>query len=348
MEIFITGGTGYLGKYIVKDLSTQVDCIYLLVQGKYLKRAQKDFSTLKNVIPVAGDIKSPQIFDSAAVGEKLKNSIDLILHGAGCSEYNADYFTCFFKNVVGTQNVLQFAKTLPNLKIIHYISTLAVNGDYRGKLAEDELNHGQKFSNHFAKSKFDAELIFRDFDLGACKKKIYRLGALVGDNFEGELPKSRGPYPFFEKLVNLRPKRFLLETLKYLPMPIEKKSIIPLIPVKDASKILSTYILNPKGREKIKCHHVYSDDCPTLGEFIQESFEKFGLPVSIVPTSNPVANNPIMEKIGLPKEFISNLFPIKTIQGSNSKVSFPGGHKSVYNKYKFELIDSVKKKFFTP
>jgi len=348
MEIFITGGTGYLGRYMVKELSTQVDSVYLLVQRKYLKRAQKDFSSFKNVIPLAGDIKSPQIFDSPEDGEKLRDKIDLIVHGAGCSEHDADYFTCFFKNVVGTQNVLQFAKTVSNLKLVHYVSTLAVNGDYKGKLAEEGLNHGQKFSNHFAKSKFDAELIFREFDLGSVKKRIYRLGALVGDNFEGELPRSRGPYPFFERLINLRPKRFLLETLKYLPMPFEKKSIIPLIPVRDASKILSSYILNPKGREKIKCHHVYSDDCPTLGEFIQDAFEKFGLPVSIVPTSNPIANNPIMEKIGLPKEFISNLFPIKTIQGGDSKDSFPGGHKSVYNKYKFELIDSVKKKFFSP
>jgi len=348
MEIFITGGTGYLGKYIVGDLSTKVDRVYLLVQGKYLKRVQKDFQSLKNVIPIAGDIKSPQIFDHEEDKNKLKNKIDVIVHGAGCSEYNADYFTCFFKNVVGTQNVLHFAKTIPNLKYIHYVSTLAVNGDYKGKLTEEDLNHGQKFSNHFAKSKFDAELIFREFDLGTSKKRIYRLGALVGDNFEGEIPRSKGPYPFFERLVNLRPKKFLLETLKYLPMPIEKKSIIPLIPVRDGSKIVSTYILNPQKRDKLKCYHVYSDDCPTLGEFIQEAFEKLGLPVSIVPTQNPILPNPIMEKIGLPKEFIANLFPIRPSQGGNSKVTFPGGHKSAYNKYKIELIDSVKKKFFLP
>ncbi|RLA64355.1 MAG: hypothetical protein DRQ88_03950 [Epsilonproteobacteria bacterium] len=348
MEILITGGTGYLGKYIVKDLSTQVDFIYLLIQKKYLKRAQKDFLSLGNVIPVAGDIKSPQIFDSREDENKLRNKIDVIIHGAGCSEYNADYFTCFFKNVVGTQNVLQFAKNLPQLKFIHYISTLAVNGDYKGKLTEEELNHGQKFNNHFAKSKFDAELILREFDLGLVKKRIYRLGALVGDDFEGELPKSRGPYPFFEKLVNLRPKKFLLETLKYLPMPIEKKSIIPLIPVRDASKIISTYILNPQKRDKVKCFHVYSEDCPTLGEFIQEAFEKFGLPVNIVPTQNPISSNPIMEKIGLPKEFITNLFPIRPTQGGKAKTVFPGGHKSAYNKYKIEFIDSVKRKFFSP
>lgn len=348
MEILITGGTGYLGKYIVKDLSTKVDVIYLLVQGKYLKRAQKDFLTLGNVIPVAGDIKSPQIFDLKEDEAHLRDRLDLILHGAGCSEYDADYFTCFFKNVVGTQNILQFAKTLPKLKFIHYISTLAVNGDYKGKLTEDELSHGQKFSGHFAKSKFDAELIFREFDLGATKKRIYRLGALIGDNFEGELPKTRGPYPFFERLVNLRPKKFLLETLKYLPMPIEKKSIIPLIPVRDASKIVSTYILNPQKRDKTKCYHLYSEDCPTLGEFIQDAFEKFGLPVSIVPTQNPISPNPIMEKIGLPKEFIANLFPIRPIKGGGSKTLLPGGHKSAYNKYKIELIDSVKKKFFSP
>jgi thioester reductase-like protein len=348
MKLLITGASGYLGKYIIRNIQPKVEKLYLLVQKEYLENLKEDFGHYSNVEIIAGDIKNPLVFDREIDFYKIKGEVDALLHTAGCNDEKTDLSTCYLKNVRGTQNILQMAKTWTKLKTIHYVSTLAVVGDFKGILRPELLDYGQKFSSDFAKSKFEAEKLFREYDLGKIKKNIYRLGHLVGESADGKSPPSRGPYNFFEGLIRLKPKNFLINTLKYLPLPIEKEFIIPLIPVNQASEFIVKKVLKRGEKSALKCYHVYSDRCPTLKDFVQESFDKFGFSINIVAAPKEKMINPIMEKIGFSRNFLDNLFPIKAMPERNVSHVYPKSARGVYSPNKWDLIDSVKNKKFNP
>ncbi len=348
MKLLITGASGYLGKYIIRDIRPKVSKLYLLVQKEHLRHLKDDFGHFNNVEIISGDIKNPLVFDDEADFKKVKGEVDSLLHAAGCNDEKTDLSTCYLKNVRGTQNILQMAKTWTNLKTIHYVSTLAVVGDFKGIMRPELLDYGQKFSSDFAKSKFEAEKLFREYDLGKTKKNIYRLGHLVGESANGGNPPSRGPYDFFEGLIRLKPKNFLINTLKYLPLPIEKEFIIPLIPVNKASEFIAEKVLKRREKGSLKCYHVYSDECPTIKDFVQESFDKFGFSINIVAAPKEKMINPIMEKIGLTRNFLDNLFPIKAMPEKKKGLRFPRDVRSLYSSFKWEPMESIKNKEFNP
>lgn len=226
------------------------------------------------------------------------------------------------------------------------MSTIAISGDFKGEISEDQLDVGQSFETHYAKTKFDAEFMVRDWDLGPVKKRIYRLGTLVGESVDGSVPKMQGPYSFWEVLSRLKNKKVLLNAIKYLPMPYEKKSTVPLVPISYAAHFIVSGILNPNKKHKLRCYHVLADELPTVGEFIQDSFDRFGFSVNIVPLPKSRVNNIIMDRVGLPKELLTYLY---------SKCLYPKGHasadfgpvdKALYANFGEDLIDSAKDKFF--
>lgn len=348
MNLLITGATGYLGKYIIKNIYSKVENLYLLVQREHLEGLKESIKGHSNIQVFVGDIKNPLVFENEADFIKVKGEIDTLLHTAGCNDEQADFATCYLKNVRGTLNVLQMIKTWPNLKAIHYVSTMAVAGDYQGVLEPEMLDCGQKFSSNLAKSKFEAELLFREYDLGKIKKRIYRFGHLVGESVDGKNPPNRGPYNLFENLIKLKPKNFLLNTLKYLPLPLEREFIIPLTPVNLASKFIAQKILKGEGKLPIKCYHFYSNQCPTIKDFIQESFDRFGFSINIVPVSKGKMINPIMEKIGFSKSVLDNLFPIKALPERNVGPAFSKKAKNIFISSKWDLIEEIKKKEFNP
>ena len=56
-----------------------------------------------------------------------------------------------------------------------------------------------------------------------------------------------------------------------------------MIPVDHAAKFVAEGVLNPSESLNVRCYHVVSKGCPTVGQFVQESFDEFGFSVNVVP-----------------------------------------------------------------
>ena len=164
-----------------------------------------------------GDILNPKVVENDRCRKKIFSETTSIIHAACYSNIKGNYEKCFSKNVGGTKNIIQLARQMKQLRFFHYLSSIAVSGDFKGELKEDVLDIGQKFSNNYAQTRFDAELCVRDWVLMA--KRIYRLGVLVGDSMQGMTPQKDGPY-YFWAVNKLQRKKLLLNTLKYLPVPL--------------------------------------------------------------------------------------------------------------------------------
>lgn len=152
-KILITGGTGFLGSYIIKQL----------VEKNYAVRAIRRGNKLPNWISkeitdkvewVEGDI-----LDVVALQDAME-SVDTVIHSAAIVSFlKKDRKQMYQVNVEGTANVVNMALEKNVSRLVH-ISSVAALGRTAGggHVNEEKKWEESKVNTHYAKSKFKAEL----------------------------------------------------------------------------------------------------------------------------------------------------------------------------------------------
>jgi dihydroflavonol-4-reductase len=152
-KILITGGTGFLGSYIIKEL----------VQKGYLVRALRRSKKTPFWIPkeileqvewVEGDV-----LDIVSLEEAM-NGIEIVIHSAAIVSFvNKEKKEMQLVNVDGTANVVNVALEKNVRKLVH-ISSVAALGRTAGggHVNEEKKWEESKVNTHYAKSKYRAEL----------------------------------------------------------------------------------------------------------------------------------------------------------------------------------------------
>jgi dihydroflavonol-4-reductase len=144
MKAFVTGGTGFLGRPVVRRLVERGYEVYALTRSD---SGAKRLATL-GARPVRGDIT-----DVASMRQSMQGS-DVVFHIAGWYEIGArDWMKAETINVGGTRKVLRLAHELKVPKII-YTSTVAVFGDTKGKLVDESFQQGGPFLTEYDRTKW--------------------------------------------------------------------------------------------------------------------------------------------------------------------------------------------------
>lgn len=153
-KVLVTGGTGFLGSYIIKEL----------IEKKYAVRAiKRNTSKLPLYIP-------PEIFDKVEwIGgdildivslEEAMTGVDAVIHSAAMvSFYKADRKQMYQVNIQGTSNVVNAALEKNISRLIH-ISSVAALGRTRTEshINEEKKWHESKNNTHYAITKYRAEM----------------------------------------------------------------------------------------------------------------------------------------------------------------------------------------------
>lgn len=178
---FITGGTGFIGRYLVRALIRRGDMVFVLVREESNKNLDSVFGKLmdsKRLIFVFGDIRFKNLKIPGNYLKKLKKlKVDFVWHLA------ADLSMSLTKgkinrhktNINGTRNVVNLANYIGAQ--LCYFSTIHVRGDAKG-LSEYQLNVGQTFGNDYELTKFKAEEIVKKYAKVAYV--IFRPGNVIG------------------------------------------------------------------------------------------------------------------------------------------------------------------------
>ena len=143
-NVFITGATGFLGKFLVEKLlySTQVNSVYVLLRSKKGKtpqdrlnefKADKIFSfrlsqdQLSKVQVVSGDISLPGLGLSDEDRQTLKSRVNIIFHSAASVRFDDPMTQAVQMNVIATLEMLKLAETVDDLQSFVHVSTAFVN-----------------------------------------------------------------------------------------------------------------------------------------------------------------------------------------------------------------------------
>ena len=205
MHYFLTGATGFIGKFLTERLLNRGGHVHVLVRpGSELK-----FTALKNRFPlqadrlhaVTGDLSMVGLGLTPEVVEKLAGSIDHFFHLAAIYDIDAPEADQIRANVDGTRHALQAAKAL-KAGCFNYTSSIAVAGLYSCTFREDMFEEAEKLVNPYLRTKHEAEKVVRNES--QVPYRIYRPGMVVGHSKTGEIDKIDGPYFFFRLIKKLR------------------------------------------------------------------------------------------------------------------------------------------------
>lgn len=141
----MTGGGGFLGRYIVEDLMTKGHSVSI-----FGRSAQDELASL-GVRVVQGDLQDADAVREACIG------MDAVFHVAAKAGIWGSRESYFAVNVKGTRNVLEACRT-NGIKYLVYTSTPSVVFNGQSFLGADEsLPYGKNWLCHYAETKAIAE-----------------------------------------------------------------------------------------------------------------------------------------------------------------------------------------------
>merc|ERR1719347_309130 len=148
--VFITGGTGFIGKVLIEKLlrSTKVSKIYVLMRdkkGKSMEQRftemmrekvfdiilQEDEKILKRVIPVKGDIVEECLGLESDMLRLLIEEVNIVFHSAATVRFDDLLTKAVPMNVESVVTILNLCKRMKKLEVIEYVSTAYSNLEHQ-------------------------------------------------------------------------------------------------------------------------------------------------------------------------------------------------------------------------
>ncbi|HEY5781479.1 MAG TPA: SDR family oxidoreductase [Lysobacter sp.] len=205
MSYFVTGATGFIGRYLVSNLLKRKGTVYVLVRKDSVKKldaiAKKMGWDRKRVVVVNGDMTVAKCGVSAAQLKTLNGKVKHFFHLAAVYDLTAKAEAQRVANIEGTRNALDLAVAI-GAGVFHHTSSIAAAGLYQGVFREDMFEEAEGLDDPYLRTKHDSEGLVRQEK--RLKWRIYRPGMVVGHSQTGEMDKVDGPYYFFTFLKKLR------------------------------------------------------------------------------------------------------------------------------------------------
>ncbi len=216
--LLLTGGTGALGRVLIREVLQESEArILAVVRRSGGTDPQERLRLILRDEGVAGEIggRIGVIGGNLGVGDfgllpeqldGLRREVDSFLHLAALTDLTASREDLFRVNVEGTRRALKLAWDLHRrgrLSRFGYFSTAFVAGSRQDwRAPEDEVCPHPAWANAYEESKFVAESLVREAIAGGLPAMIFRPSIVVGDSQTGRTGAFNVVYPFFRLVAS--------------------------------------------------------------------------------------------------------------------------------------------------
>jgi len=262
MAYFITGGTGFIGRFFIDKLAERKGNIYVLTRKgseKKFKDLQERFAgDSKRLVAVRGDLSKKKLGLSPKAIADLKGKITHFCHFAAVYDIAASLEAQQTANIDGTRNAVELAALL-KAGCFHHVSSIAAGGMYKGTFREDMFEEAENYEHPYFSTKHDSEGIVRN----ECSVpwRVYRPAMVVGHSETGEIDKIDGAYYFFKSLQKIR--NVLPPWFPLIGLEGGKFNIVPVDYVVDA---MDHIVHLPKRNGE--CFHLTDPEHYSMGEMM--------------------------------------------------------------------------------
>ncbi len=243
-NIFLTGGTGYLGAFIIKELLEVSEAtLYCLVRASNVEEGksklennlqqygiwQEQYSS--RIIPIIGDLAQPHLGIGTEQFESLAANIDTIYHSAALLNYVYPYSALKTANVLGTQEVLRLA-CQTKVKPVHYVSSVAVfeSSAYAGQVVkeQDSFDDWEGIFLGYSQTKWVSEKLVKIAGSRGLPITIHRPPLISGDSKTGICNThdfinlmikgclQMGSFPDVDYMLDMSPVDYVSKSVVYL------------------------------------------------------------------------------------------------------------------------------------
>jgi len=202
-HILLTGATGLLGRYLIRDLIQQGHSIAVLVRSsRTMSAADRVVEVMAHWEPTAGILQTPKVLEGNITQPNLGLSdedlqwaashCETVVHSAASLKFQPAGDEPWNSNLNGTRNIVDFCESL-NIPQLFYISTAYVCGKAKSIAYETPVPGDTEPRNVYEASKRQAEQLVLNADLQS-PPTILRPSIILGDSQTGYTSTFHGPY----------------------------------------------------------------------------------------------------------------------------------------------------------
>jgi nucleoside-diphosphate-sugar epimerase len=265
-KILITGGSGYLGKLLARELLSSGHQVILPVRSlgtaSFIDRAAGLKNELGNaaqemvtIVPL--DIASPNDI------RELPTDVDFIVHCAAVTRFNVEEDLANQVNRDSSRHLFEHARSCPQLKGLFYVSTVYAAGDQEGHIPEERLDSNRGFANHYERSKWETENLLQN-DFRDLPWRILRVATVLCDDESGKTGQFNAVHNtlklFYYGLISL--------------IPGKEDTPVYLVTGEFVTKAIARAIFASNNHEIMNIVHDQNESL-TLRQLIDQAFEVF-------------------------------------------------------------------------
>jgi dihydroflavonol-4-reductase len=173
MKVFVTGGTGFIGGHVVRQLRERGDDVVA-----WVRRPEKGAP----LAALGAELREGDLADRAALAAGMEGC-DAVIHVAAIYEVGipaSERPAMYAANVAGTENTLGAALDAGIPKVV-YVSTIGAFGNTRGEVVDESYQHpGESFTSYYEETKYEAHQIARRLTAEGLPCVIVQPGGVYG------------------------------------------------------------------------------------------------------------------------------------------------------------------------
>ena len=304
----LTGASGFLGRYLLRDLSAKNVPLAVLVRPSRRADAQARVEAMVrfwkqhagvDVRPpkvLAGDILSDSLGLGADDRDWVAENVGTMLHNAASLSFvsTGRHAEPWRSNIDGTQNVLDACEDA-GIRHFHHVSTAYIAGTRTGRVYENETDVGQGFGNCYEESKLEAERLVRGLHAEGRLDQltVFRPGIILGDSRDGFVSTFHHVYSALQMAYVLAKQMGRWDhtgrmNASHVRMPMTGEECKHLVPVDWVSEAMARIVADPALHGQT--YHL-TPRCPVkmrvLRDMIEESVGYYGVKLEIPEPGDP-------------------------------------------------------------
>jgi len=152
VKVFVTGGTGFIGGEVARQLRARGDQVVCLVRTP--EKATK-------LTELGCELASGDLSDEVVLSQAMEGC-DALVHAAAMYEVGIpakQHPAMYEANVSGSERVLRAAQAAKVARIV-YVSTVGTFGNTHGKVVDESYRHpGREFTSYYEETKLEGQRI---------------------------------------------------------------------------------------------------------------------------------------------------------------------------------------------
>jgi thioester reductase-like protein len=294
--LLVTGVTGLLGSYVVRDLLLDGRDLAVVARGDRKRSAADRIEALirsweqtlgrplRRPVVLEGDLCRPRCGLDAAAIDWIGDHCDEVLHNAASLTFRGTDRACepWRTNVGGTRHVLDLCRDA-GVRHLHHVSTAYVCGLRDGVVREDELDVGQAFGNDYERSKLEAERLVREAG-HLDSVTVFRPSIIVGDSRSGFTSTYHGLFAVL-RLGHTLLTRVLIGATSgpalVRLLGVNGADGKNFVPVDWVAAVMAHVVQSPAGRGRTyHLTHPHPVTIDLTGRLVQEAVETYSRPAT--------------------------------------------------------------------